>query len=110
MKFKLKYIEVAVIILLACNTVSAGLLTPVWNFICSLKYTIGIIGGSLVLVMIVYAGIRYVYAADDPGARKQAVSIIINAMIGGLFLVIAYSIIDLFTTYITTAGGASGMC
>lgn len=53
------------------------------------------IGASLVLLMITYAGVRYVYSADDPGGRKQAISTLVNAIIGGILLMIADAVISL---------------
>jgi len=58
------------------------------------------IGASLVLLMITYAGVRYVYSADDPGGRKQAKSMIVNAIIGGILLMIAVALSDLATNNI----------
>ena len=61
----------------------------VCNVMKNIYYPLITIGMGLVALMIVYAGLRYVYSADDPGGRKQAKSMIINAIIGGILLIIA---------------------
>jgi len=72
-------------------------LSSVFNFICTLKDGMFIIGTTIVLLMMVYGGVKYVYSADDPGGRKQALSTIINAFIGGIFLILAYTVITMIT-------------
>jgi cbb3-type cytochrome oxidase subunit 3 len=47
------------------------------------------IGPTMVLLMFLYGGVRYIYGADDPGVRKQAKSIVINSVIGGMLLILA---------------------
>ena len=54
-----------------------------------------IAGYTLVLLMILYAAVKYVYSADDPGGRKQAKSIVVNAIIGGILLRIAMALADI---------------
>jgi len=79
-------------LVLLCTSASAQLLKPVYCFVIALISAMSTVGGSLVLLMIVYAAVKYVYNADDPGARKQAVSMIVNAIIAGILLLIAYAI------------------
>ena len=77
--------------------------TIVCSVIWQIWFPLQAIGYALVLLMITYAGVRYVYSSDDPGGRKQAKSMIVNAMIGGILIFIAGSLAAL-------AGGGFGLC
>lgn len=58
-------------------------------FICDIACTFQAAGATLITVMFIYGGLRYVYGADDPGTRKQAKSICINALVGGILIALA---------------------
>jgi uncharacterized protein YacL len=47
---------------------------------------VGAVGGSLILIMFAYGCVKYIYGADDPGARKNAKQMIIHSIIGGLIM------------------------
>ena len=89
------------IMLLLVNLVQAQAAAHIQIVFCGVIngiYTpLSVIGGSLVLLMIVYAGVKYVYSADDPGGRKQAKDIIVHSIIGGIILVIAIDLWGLIT-------------
>jgi len=77
---------------LASATAYPSIQSTLCAVILAIYGPIAAIGGSLVLLMIVYAGVKYVYSADDPGGRKQAKSIIVNAIIGGVILLISVAL------------------
>ncbi len=52
------------------------------------------VGPTIVLLMFLYGGIKYVYSAEDPGGRKQAKNIMIHALIAGILLGLAVVIIE----------------
>jgi len=94
MKNQTKLQLLLIVLVLISNTTSAApLLGPVYCLAKSLRIALASIGTGLVVLMIVYAGLRYVYSADDPGGRKQAQSIIVNAIIAGVLISIAYAVI-----------------
>jgi len=78
---------------LATSASALTIAEAIKNVVCKVLKTVmdplPTIGVSLVLLMIIYAAVKYVYSADDPGGRKQAKSIIVNALIGGIILLIA---------------------
>jgi hypothetical protein len=84
---------------------STVILNTVCGVIRGIYNPLTAIGSSLVLLMIVYAGVKYVYSADDPGGRKQAKSMIVNAIIGGIILVIAAALAQLATTGLAFCSG-----
>jgi len=48
------------------------------------------IGGTLVIIMFLYGGLKYVFSADDAGGRKQGKTICIAAIIGGILITLAH--------------------
>jgi hypothetical protein len=113
MKRTLTKTAVLIALFFFCNTVSAlAVLTPVCDFVANLNNAIAVIGASLVLLMLVYAAVKWIYSSDDPGGRKQAVSIIVNALIGGIIMILYRAIIyNLFNYQIySVLGGIRGVC
>jgi hypothetical protein len=53
------------------------------------------IGPTLVLLMFLYGAVKYVYSADDPGGRKQGKDICIHAVIGGMLLLLTWSVLTI---------------
>ena len=49
--------------------------------------TLTVISGTIVIIMFIYGGMKYVFSADDPGGRKQGKNICIHALIGGILIV-----------------------
>ncbi len=78
---------------LLAPTVSASYLGPITTFLKSLINSIRIIGNSIAVVMFIYGAARYVYASDDPGGRKQAISICIASVVALIIIFIAESVI-----------------
>jgi len=52
------------------------------------------LGGGIAVLMCVYGGVQYVYSADDPGGRKKAIQILVQAIVGGIILTVAKAIIE----------------
>jgi len=87
------FISAAIVAALA-QLASAGALDQVNAFVITLTRSIRVIGNSLVVVMFVYGGAKYVYSADDPGARKQAMGICVAAIVAGIIIQAAEMIIN----------------
>jgi hypothetical protein len=68
--------------------VVCGVIGPIWDAIYNA-------GGTIVLIMFLYGGLKYVFSADDPGGRKQAKNILIHTIIAGILLAIAGTIMGL---------------
>jgi hypothetical protein len=65
---------------------------------CSLVCMIQMITPSVAALVIIYGGLRYVTSAEDPSARAAARSIIINAIIGLVFVMLSVQIINIVIT------------
>ena len=57
--------------------------------------TIWTVGGTLVMLMFLYGGVKYVFSSDDAGGRKQGKTICIHALIGGVLLVLVSGFVTL---------------
>jgi len=64
----------------------------VCTVMCTVQYLVQSIGGTLVLLMFIYGGLKYVFSADDAGGRKQGKMTCIHAVIGGIIIVMATSL------------------
>ena len=45
-------------------------------------------GASLVVIMFIYGGVKYAFAADDPTGRKSGKMTCIHSLIGGMLIVL----------------------
>lgn len=67
--------------------------------LCTILVTIGdaleAIGPTIVLLMFLYGGVKYVYSSGDPGGRKQAKSIVIHAVIAGILISVTFYVVGL---------------
>jgi hypothetical protein len=72
--------------------------------ICGIFLAVIYIGGAFCAMMIVYGGIKWLGGADDPGARKQAKDMVINACIGLVIILVTSGIV------IYASGGELGGC
>jgi len=61
--------------------------------ICQIYNELLPVAQAIALLMFVYGGAKYVYSAEDPGGRKQAKSIAVNAIIGLVIVAIAQGLI-----------------
>jgi hypothetical protein len=68
--------------------------TVIKGVICSLIGDVIQLAWALAILMFIYGGAKYAYSADDPGGRKQAKSIAINAMIGMMIVGVAKTLIE----------------
>jgi hypothetical protein len=68
------------------TTVSAGYLDAIILFVCELKCTMMMLGNTIAAVMFVYGGAKYAYTADDPGGRKQGITICVAALMAWLII------------------------
>ena len=78
------------------STVSATVTVPDFTtvpcqVIRSIFEAVYAIGGTLVAMMFVLGGVKYTFAADDPGGRKSGKTMIIHAVIGGILLAVVLS-------------------
>jgi RsiW-degrading membrane proteinase PrsW (M82 family) len=100
-----KYVIWALMVLmwlsLLSTSVSAAGASIITNIICSvvseIQSLLTAVGPSIVLIMFVYGGVKYIFSADDPGGRKQGKMICIHALIGGIILALALALFQVFT-------------
>ena len=71
--------------------------------VCGLVPEVMTLAWALALLMFIYGGAKYAYAADDPGGRKAGKNIAINALIGFIIVGIAKAVVSAIAN-----GGASG--
>jgi hypothetical protein len=62
------------------------------------------IAGTMMVIMFVYGGVKYVYSADDPGGRNGGKNICIQALIGGIIVSLWAGVSSL----LPTSGWSSG--
>jgi hypothetical protein len=63
--------------------------TVIAGVICSLVPEVINLAWALALLVFIYGGAKYAYSADDPGQRKAAKGVAINALIG--FIIVGAS-------------------
>jgi len=88
------------LMLLACSQfVSAQLGSAIWlkggKIVCGLYYGFVLIAGGLATLMIVYAGVKWLTSADDPGERKNAKDMIKHAIIALLLILAAAGLMNI---------------
>jgi hypothetical protein len=96
MRKALMYLLVISILSMAVSATGNIMLTTVCQVLTPIIETLTAIGPALVIVMFLYGGAKYVYSADDPGGRKQAKSILVNSIIGGIIILLADWVKSLF--------------
>ena len=72
-------------------------LGPLISFVSTLQGSFRIMGSSIAIIMFVYGAVKYVYTADDPGGRKQAIGICVAAIIALIIIQAAEGIISSIT-------------
>lgn len=73
-------------------TTTANGATTVPALVDKAAQIIGIVGGALAFIYLLYSGVLYITANGNPDQAKKAQTGIINAVIGLVIIVLAYSI------------------
>lgn len=68
--------------------------TPIRNVVCGIYYVLYWIAGAVAALVFIAAIVQYIYARDNPGGRKQAMDIMIHAVLGLILVGITSSVID----------------
>ncbi len=68
--------------------------TLINDLICRLVQVLYAISAAVATVVIVIAGIKWIGSSEDAGARAQAKSTIIHALIGLIIVIIALSLVN----------------
>ncbi len=84
-----------------CGCISAPI-ENINSLLCNLICSLASIGPALCALVMLYGGLRYVTSADDPGARSAARSIITNALIGLILILIALPLVNIVISDILT--------
>ncbi len=63
------------------TTIPCGIIAPILDALTT-------IAGSLVMLMFLYGGVRYVFNAENPSARSQGKMTCIHAVIGGILVLL----------------------
>jgi len=98
MDIKRKSVAVAALITLI-GQASASLGTAIWNIsapiICGTLVALLMIAGGIGILMMVYAAVKWITSRDDPGARKQAKSMIVHIIVALILIWIVFEIIGM---------------
>jgi hypothetical protein len=86
---------------------SATYLTVINTFICDMAISFKLMGNSIAIVMFVYGAAKYIYTADDPGGRKQAMSICIACIVALLIIQATSGVIGQIGDAIIASGTAN---
>lgn len=65
------------------------------DFINKVVQGLSIIAGGVAIIYLIYSGILYLTAAGNPDAAKKGQQGVVNAIIGIIIIVLAYTIINL---------------
>ncbi|MFH0861898.1 MAG: hypothetical protein V1875_02605 [Candidatus Altiarchaeota archaeon] len=79
----------------AVPTGTLAMRNTVCRILDAIEFVITALGSSLVIIMFTYGGLKYVFGADDPGARKQGKNTCIHSVIGGIIIVIASLVVNM---------------
>lgn len=93
-KLKKATMAIAILYLISASVAASQMKIKVCSILLDIQYVLTNIGGTLVLIMFIYGGLRYVFGADDPGARKQGKMTAIHSVIGGILIYIADTVIN----------------
>lgn len=84
-----------------CDCITAPI-SNINTVLCGLICTLTSIGPPVCALVMLYGGLRYVTSSEDPGARSAARTIIINALVGLVFILLAVPIVNMLITDILT--------
>ncbi len=104
MRYKIAYAAALLALISAgvqATTVdAAGIIA---NVICDLVPEVINLAYVLALLMFIYAGAKYAFSADDPGGRKKAKSIAVQAIVGFLIVGVSKALVE-------AIAGAGNVC
>jgi len=69
--------------------IAAAIFIAASNVICGLYFILRLVAGALAALMIVIAGIKWIGGGGDPAERKKYQAIIVAAIVGLVFVIIA---------------------
>lgn len=75
------------------STMASIITVPVRTIVCMLRAALVQIAGALAGLVFVFAGVKYLASADDPGKRKAAKDTMIHALIGLIIIAVANEIV-----------------
>jgi hypothetical protein len=65
------------------------------DVLCTLACTLQMVTPAIAVIVILYGGLKYLTTGDDPGARASARGIVIQAIIGLVFVMLAIEIVNI---------------
>jgi hypothetical protein len=94
--------EVQVLMLLGIVLLTIGLasatassvITVINNLLCRLLQVLFAVSAAVATIVIVLAGIKWIGSSEDAGARAQAKSTIVHAIIGLLIVMVALTLVS----------------
>lgn len=96
-KKELKMLMLLGIVLLTIGFASAqassSVITIINSLLCRLLQVLFAVSAAVATIVIVMAGIKWIGSAEDAGARAQAKSTIVHAIIGLLIVMIALTLV-----------------
>lgn len=82
---------------MASATTAATVMTIINDLLCKLLQVLWGVAAAVAIIVIVLAGIKWIGSSEDAGARAQAKSTIVHAIIGLLIVMIALTLVGWVT-------------
>lgn len=79
---------------LACADTGGEIADGINNVICLFVRLIWLVTGSLMALVIIFAGVKWLVSGDDAGARASAKTFIISAFVGLIIIFTAVPVVD----------------
>lgn len=98
----IRFTAVLSVLALASSASATAYLTVITTFVCSLAGSIRMIGNSIGIIMFIYGALKYMYTADDPGGRKQAMGICVAAIMALIIIQAAIAVMNLVGSQMTS--------
>ena len=105
-----KAVVIAIIIIFYSSVVSAdltGIQNSLASLICGIYSVFVGIAGAVASLVFVIAGVKWIASENDPGARKQAKDIMVQALVGLIIILVANDIIQAITAGYAGVGTCS---
>ncbi|MBN2251932.1 MAG: TrbC/VirB2 family protein [Candidatus Altiarchaeota archaeon] len=79
---------------LACADTGGDIADEINNVICLFVRLIWMVTGSLMALVIIFAGVKWLVSGEDPGARASAKNFIVGAFVGLIIIFTAVPVVD----------------
>jgi type IV secretory pathway VirB2 component (pilin) len=82
-----------IVLMIGLASAQANVTSIINNLMCRILQVLWAVAAGVAVVVIVVAGIKWIGSAEDAGARAQAKSTIVHAIIGLLIVMVAMAVV-----------------